>query len=164
MTSASRTTVASATGCRSLLGIVPVSPLIQCRLIATSAGWPISRVCPSGAAETTLWAPIDPAGAGAVLHHHGLPERSRELVRDQPRDDVAGAAGRIGDDEMHGAARNVCATAVCATATQPAVSIAATKSVDCACMSPLAVQILAGRIFCGTPASPFPENALWPDS
>ena len=48
----------------------------------------------------------DGAGrAGAVLDHDGLAERFGERHRDQARDDVAGAARRIGDDDVDGAVR-----------------------------------------------------------
>jgi hypothetical protein len=43
--------------------------------------------------------------AAAVVDHHLLAERFGELRREEPSDDVACAAGRIGNDHAHGALR-----------------------------------------------------------
>src|SRR5690606_20495200 len=43
-------------------------------------------------------------GAGAVVHHHLLPQQRREVLRDQAGDDVGGAAGRKGHDQAQGLA------------------------------------------------------------
>ncbi len=73
--------------------------------MAISPVWPISSVWPSGGAETTACVPMRAGRAGAVLDHDVLAERLAERRRDQPRDDVAGAARRIGDDDVDGAVR-----------------------------------------------------------
>jgi hypothetical protein len=41
------------------------------------------------------------AGAWAVLDHDRLAERARQLIADEPRDNIAGAAGREIHDEMN---------------------------------------------------------------
>ena len=45
------------------------------------------------------------ASAGAIFHDHRLPERRRKLGRDNARHHIAGAAGRIGHDQVDRAAR-----------------------------------------------------------
>jgi hypothetical protein len=45
------------------------------------------------------------AGSGAIFHDHRLPKRRRKLGRDNARHHIAGAAGRIGHDQVDRAAR-----------------------------------------------------------
>ena len=45
------------------------------------------------------------AGAGARVDDHRLPDLLRELVGEQPGDDVGRAAGRAGSDDAHGLLR-----------------------------------------------------------
>jgi hypothetical protein len=66
--------------------------------MAISPVWPISSVWPSGGADTTAWVPIAP-----VLDDDVLAKRFGERHRDEARHDVAGAARRIGDDDVDGA-------------------------------------------------------------
>ena len=64
------------------------------------AGLPDQQRVPVGR-RLTHRCRADRAGrAGAVLHHDGLPERGSELVGDHARDHVAGAARRVGDDQV----------------------------------------------------------------
>jgi len=44
----------------------------------------------------------DAVGTGSIVHHDGLPERLRELGRDQPCERIGGAARRHGDDHPDG--------------------------------------------------------------
>ena len=77
MTSASGTMVASATGCRSLSGsyVEPLDPVLVDRDFGRLTDQ--QGVTIGGGGNDALGADRS-AGAGAVLHHHGLPERSRE--------------------------------------------------------------------------------------
>jgi hypothetical protein len=45
------------------------------------------------------------AGAAAIADEDGLPKRVGELCPDDPGNEVGGAAGRDGDDELNGTAR-----------------------------------------------------------
>ena len=60
---------------------------------------PSSSVCPSGAALMTCAGREVAVGAGAVLDHDRPAEAIRQLLSDQPREEIEAAAGRIGHDD-----------------------------------------------------------------
>jgi len=55
---------------------------------------PITRVYPSGADRATASAPTLPFAPTRILHHDGLAEAFRELLRDHARGEVRAAARR----------------------------------------------------------------------